>query len=343
MTDGSRQLRSILVVVLLVGGAPLTGCLDREEDLTISPAGEVHVVHRITGDQADLDAGAARYPTHAPFSVQREAHVDRDGRRKVTLRSTATFRSVDALPEHFGPARDPRAAGALRQQSRLRQWVADGKRYYRFERVYRPRAWADYAVFYRRAFDPVREHIDNADAIWRQPLGERVRVVRALCSYERMKLQQWVAAGLHDALPGGAAELAALQLRAAIANYFDRVVDDHRLASSLTERLDELDRLCAKIQTDVEDLVARYCRDQLGFDQGALAALQRHLQRSQHDFAVSQDLEDEHFVVRLELPGDLVAHNGDRVVDGHVVWEFDGRDLRDRSHRLLAISAVSDG
>ena len=165
-----RQWVSLVAIAALA-----CGCLEREETLVIAADGSVRAQHVVDGDAGDFLSGAARYPQHAPFSTQRRDYVDRDGNAKVTVRATAEFARVEDMPTHYGPAGDGLAAEAVQLLSEFTTWERDGRRFYRFERRYQPRAWADYRVFYRRAFDPIDHHIKRADEIWRQPLSERIR------------------------------------------------------------------------------------------------------------------------------------------------------------------------
>ena len=59
--------------------------------------------------------------------------------------------------------------------------------------------------------------------------------------------------------------------------------------------------------------------------------------------AVTEDLNDETWEIRVELPGEIVAHNGtDRDQQG-VIWGFPGKALYDRDHVLMVTSRVSRG
>ena len=158
-------------------------------------------------------------------------------------------------------------------------------------------------------------------------------------SYQCWLLQHWVNAALETAIPGQDLEPARLRMRQQIADYFAARVDYTRLANGLTQQLAQLDAACERIGREVEAVIESQCRNELAFDDQQVAALLRAIERQRHGFEVTQDLEDESFLVRVKLPGRLEGHNGVEVDDGFVVYRFHGRDLRDREHRLVAITS----
>ena len=59
-------------------------------------------------------------------------------------------------------------------------------------------------------------------------------------------------------------------------------------------------------------------------------------------FEITEDLRDDAWEVRVEMPGEIVGHNGDDVESGAVKWEFDSSALCDRDQVLLVTSVVKD-
>ena len=54
----------------------------------------------------------------------------------------------------------------------------------------------------------------------------------------------------------------------------------------------------------------------------------------------TEDLSDEHWEVRVRMPGEVIAHNADKVENGELVWEFPALAIQDRDHKLKATSRV---
>ena len=58
---------------------------------------------------------------------------------------------------------------------------------------------------------------------------------------------------------------------------------------------------------------------------------------------VTEDLSDERWDIRVKLPGEVVAHNGERIEKGMVIWEFPANMLQDRDHVLMVTSRLVPG
>lgn len=317
---------------------PIAGCLEREETIEITKDGSVQVRHVVRGDAGDFDGGEARYPTEAPFVSKRQDRMDDHGRPAVTVTSSAEFAKVEDMPKHFGKADDTNISEAMQFDTRLKTWTADNQLWRRFERVYHARNWASYRVAYRKAFGPIEAHMKNADQIWQQPLGERIRVVRALSDYESSKWQLWLESAVRAVVTDQDVETQVLILQNELDTYFSKQIDHRAIAMALSKDLGELEAVGVKVTQDLQALVRTQCQAHLGLDAQGLDSIKRRMALAQHGFEVSHDLEDEKFVVRLKLPGDLITHNAAKVHQGYLVWEFEGRDLRDREHHLVAVT-----
>ncbi|MEK7484873.1 MAG: hypothetical protein AABZ60_11140, partial [Planctomycetota bacterium] len=69
----------------------------------------------------------------------------------------------------------------------------------------------------------------------------------------------------------------------------------------------------------------------------------KYLQNMKESFHFTEDLSDERFEFRLELPGKLLYTNGlrpSKTQEKLIFWEFDGKDLNNRHIPMEAISVV---
>ena len=55
---------------------------------------------------------------------------------------------------------------------------------------------------------------------------------------------------------------------------------------------------------------------------------------------VTEDLQDEKFEIRIQMPGQIVAHDGDEVEGSTVTWKFDGKAMNDRPQTVRVTSRV---
>ncbi len=335
-----RHAPSTLTVASLLLPLTLSGCLERQETITVRPDGSLEVVHVIRGDAADLDGGAARYPSGPPFEVERSTRVKEDGKEEHVLSARAVFPHAAAVPDRFGDG----DATALHLDTRLERTAEAGGTRYTFARTYAPREWADYRFFHARAFP------DEVKALLQRPGGldalapeERRRVLGAVVAYERLKAQRWSDAALREAAPGGPSPAHRLAVREAVAAFFARELPIEAVESLL----DLARRAPGELATRSRELQARHDQEVTavaatvaGLTPEQQAAFAQAVGRERRAFEVSEDLGDERFVVRLRLPGRVLAHNADAVEDGALVWRFSGEDLRERRHDLLATSLL---
>jgi hypothetical protein len=59
--------------------------------------------------------------------------------------------------------------------------------------------------------------------------------------------------------------------------------------------------------------------------------------------AVTEDLDDETWEIRVEMPGEIVAHNAPNIDKAGVTWAFPAKALYDRDHVLMVTSRVARG
>ena len=59
--------------------------------------------------------------------------------------------------------------------------------------------------------------------------------------------------------------------------------------------------------------------------------------------AVTEDLDDETWEIRVEMPGEIVAHNATDCDERGVTWAFPAKVLHDRDHVLMVTSRVTRG
>lgn len=334
-------MRTRAVSAMLVGLFCLTGCLERLEVVRIGADGVVSVEHRIKGDGGDLRGGAAALPGEKTHTVQRFTRPKKDGKGKEHfLVARATYDSVARMPESYASPESKFAARQLRWSNRLLT-VREGKRTrYVFIRSYVPRRWADYQYQRRRAFPDEVEKLARED--WgKKPWAERRKVIGSMVTYERYKNVEWVSQALAGMpLDSARRALALTAAGDALKAHFAAHLTPARVAGLM--KLDE-DRMAAeagRLVAEVERVAIDAAARAAGLDARGRTTLTGGFAAARHDFEVTEDLGDESFEVRVSLPGKLVRHNGDSASGSTVTWKFDGKDLRDRSQRLIAISEL---
>ena len=308
------------------------GCLEREEQIEVRADGSLDVIHTITGDAADLDDGKAALPGDDIFVVTRET-VSGDKGDAVRLVATARFDSAAGVPDRFSDQ-----AGALRMTTRLeREEQDDGSVRFALMRTYHARDWAALRHSSRQGFSQQLGRLFRGDA----DDGERAELVDLLIAAERGKTELMAHEALEATYPDAdALPTAQLAVRAEIARFFREQVTAERVHRILEAPVDERQGAVRALQRKLDGSVIEAAAEALSIDEDDRNHLRLALaeQRTRHE--VTGDLDDETFVVRVRLPGDLHAHNGVEVEPGVVEWRFKGDALHDRDHTLLASSTL---
>lgn len=327
-----------LCLLAAVAGTTLMGCLSREETLDIQADGSVTVSHVIRGDKGDMDGGAARLPG-APFTVERRTIQKDDGSSEELLTAKASFARVEDIPASFAGLWDRFPERALRFTTTLEMREENGFTYYRFERRYTPRRWADNASFLRRAFPKqIEELLSDMNKLARAPIEKKRQAVQAVLLYEKLKLQYQAERATAPLVRGRQPTDAQLAIRAAVHDYYTHRIAVDDLVDLLWETEAKILEATNKITADARKLVLEKATRELMLDAAGRKQLEENLAAEEHDLAVSQDLEDEGFTVRVRIPGELIGHNGDDAAANEVTFRFNGQDLRDREVVLVVTS-----
>jgi len=340
MTNASRI--AAVPFILALTALALPGCLERKETIRVHRTGAVNLEIEISGDPADFASGDALPEEAGGWTVKDETQTDERGRQTQKRTARMSVPAGRPLPETFALEDSPSAATALRFPTEVRIEKRPDGTYYHFRRVYEPREGARYEYYTHLfqesgAFKQIQGK-DPADLTdeEREQLLRQLRVLEAL---KRCEFVRTAATSLERPWP----QHYELLLRRALLNHFEQADLGPVLELLRQPQSEERD---AQVNRYGEELVEA-SRDTLRAQLEELRVPRREIEaffeaydEEQARRAVTEDLGDERFRVRVELPGELVAHNGDSVDGGAVVWEFGGKALMDREHVLMATSRV---
>jgi hypothetical protein len=77
-----------------------------------------------------------------------------------------------------------------------------------------------------------------------------------------------------------------------------------------------------------------------GWDEAQTRAFEAAYEREEKRYNITSDLGSHSFKIRVEMPGEIVAHNGDSEEAGAVEWKFSGEAFRDRPYELMVTARV---
>ncbi len=318
----------------------MSGCLERKETIRVKPDATVEIELAFSGDAADVDAGDAMPDDGAGWDVSRQLKEE-DDKQKVELTARREFEPGAELPDCFATDAEVREVALQFPTQVTREKRADGT-YYHFQRTYQPRTRAQFE-YHRQRLEKQVEALSgkNAEELSADEKRTLLGAMREVELAQRCELVQ------------SAADATELDWPAETTPHLQQDVRRHFEDADLEQFIrlleePESDERDARIAKFSEGLI-REVRDVLSHSLAELRRPQREIdaflaaydqESTRRD--VTMDLDDERFVVRVELPGELAAHNG-RLEDGAVVWEFEAGALMDRTLVLKATSVDRTG
>jgi hypothetical protein len=318
--------------------ALLTGCLKRKETITVTSDGGVNIVLDVEGESKDVEAGDALPTNSGGWSVTTQTEKNDKGEEKTLLHAEYNGSPREDLPETYTDDREALRAVLHFPTTVKVEHRSDGT-YYHFHRVYVGRAQARYE-YWKKLVDPQTLALAGKDP---NTLSEEqlVAMFDALKAAQMGRVSEYVSVAnvaLGDRWP----QDEALQLLETVRKYFTSA--DTRPLHALFRRPPGPER-DAKLAEFGDRLMAgvRPALDRALGEAGA-SGRERGMfwqayEREERNRTVTEDLGDEVFEIRVKLPGQIVAHNGDKLDDdGSVVWEFKGDALNDRDQVLMVSS-----
>jgi hypothetical protein len=327
---------------LLLAGLQF-GCLERKETIRVARDGAVSMHVELSGDPGDFEAGDPLPEKNSAWRADETTEKDANGKESRIRHADRHFAAGQELPDAYADERDERHETALHFPTTVTIDRRPDGVYYHLKRTYQARQNARYNII-RELESQLFEEVKSFGGKDPSELSveDRTKIVEALRKAESAKQVEFVIAGTtamekhwpqHYGLLARSALLAQYEKTDAreIAELLGRPESEERDAR--INRFGE--RLLSQGREAVHDTLRKLDVPSREIDQ-FFAAVDKEEQRR----AVTEDIEDERWEVRVELPGDLIASNATRIEDGVVIWEFPGKAMFDRDQVLMATSFV---
>lgn len=335
MLNHSTMLRLSLVAVpvILVG----SGCLKRKEIIQVRNDGAVRMELDYSGSKDDLQGPDAMPSAKQGWTVEQSIRHEGDQDTHV-LKASADFAPGAALPATYGDGSDLylQFPTEVRREKR-----ADGT-YFHFHRRYVPRAFAVTQYWKDRYIDDDIKKLGEKDA---QSLTdeERTKLIRAFANVESHQQLEVLQRAVKTALPDLTDE-SWLAARRSLLDVYDRF-DYEGLAKSVKGMNEEqankkIVDVGDSIPKDAKRAFLATLRKQADLGNGDMERLAQAIDRETLRRKITDSTRSHLFQIELAMPGEIVAHNGDRIENGRIVWEFPGDAFCDRSYDLTAVSRL---
>jgi hypothetical protein len=337
----------IACIVLLTAVASLvSGCLEREETIRVARDGSVDIRVEIKGDPGDFATGDILPGRRSGWKTRDWTTTNDKGEEKQHREATRHVAAGAPLPDSFADPGDPNYETALLFPTEL---VIERRRdgtYYHFRRIYEGRAHACYE-YVRQTLQENSPAMKQLSEQGLEGLSDQQRreVIGVLRTIEAMKYAEYVRAAA-EALEEDWPQDYGLMLRRAVLDHFQHEdigpVLDLLAEPASPERDAAIDDYANRVIAAVPE-VLRETMQELRIPRREVETFFAEYDHEQARRAVTEDLGDDKFTVRLALPGEIVAHNAIETDGRLLVWQFPGKALMDRDEVLMATSRVAHG
>lgn len=346
------SIHRICYTVLTIGTlAACAGCPFRKERIIVTADGSVLMRLQYEGSAEELERFDALPTRETGWKVNREIKKQDQEKDEEThvLTAERRFAPGEPLPRNLAKENDPEADLYLDFPTTLTiQDRADG-RYFHFRRTYTPRRWA-YVQYWHDS------NIDNdIKKLGDKPVDEltrddRLKIVQALAGIEAFTQLEFAKEALAESeseLPPEYGLLAGQALLSVYEEKYDHFRTVFDLCEDLTDDQQEAcyEREADRILAEGYDAYIQSLTDS-GLGQDQRDAFHRSYQQAKRYYEITNELGAHGFEIEVQMPGAIVAHNGEKVREGedgkvaHVTWTFDGKAFRDRPVELIVISRV---
>lgn len=330
-----------LIVSLL-----LTGCLERKEHITVYEDGTIDWRASFQGENAnDFDNHDAIPTIASGWTVEDEVVPADNGKQSHTRLAARRFPGGVDLPSSFAHRGDPMEEAYLQFPTTLRIETRDDGTYYHFARVYQPRDYAQTGLLVELAekeFQKFGDRLNEGEPLgrseWRNIAEQMVKV--SIEKYEIWARKAFVETQTYAPQDAWLGVVTAL-------DDFRRAVDYDTIATLAQQHIESEDP-DNNIFTQLEHEFDRAATDTINRalsehpNVQSTSAFRARFAFHKKAWEITEDLNDEKFTIRVEMPGQIVAHNADSRANNIVTWTFGGEFLHDRSIELLVTSRIAN-
>lgn len=319
----------------------LAGCLKRKETIRVDRNGGVAIRMEISGDVGDFDGGDPLPSRETGWRTEDRIETKDDGKQEKTRVALLRVGPREQIPESYAAPGDPVEELALRFPTSVEVERRPDGVYYHFFRLYEGRELARFKLYEELLKKGNEEHKPFEEMSDEQ----RMQLVKNLIGLNTLQMTEYI-------------DLASDQLVDRWPQHYALLARQATLDYSETLPLEELVALL--VEPDSPD--RNRAIDEFGQEHqaGAREATQEALERAgarrreielffdvydreEQRRKITDDLRDENWEVVVQMPGEIVAHNGASADGNSVKWEFDSNWIMDRDLRLMVTSRVTPG
>jgi hypothetical protein len=319
------------------------GCLERKETIRVAPDGGVHVEIQYSGEPEQMETADALPSDASGWPVRRDVELDKDGKEVVTLTAERRFQPREDLPRNFAPKDDPDADLYLQFPTSVQIERRDDGLYMHFRRTYLPRAWANIQYWQDQIIDDdIKKRADKP--VEEMSEEDRVMIVKAFAGFEFYKQLELLSVAMRR-LGAEVPQDVWLRARAALLETAEATDWDAVVARVVGLPEDQRDKAFeAESQKLLEGTHRAFAAELAAagkFSELQMERFEAAFTRAKKEHQITHELSAHAFKTTVFMPGEVVAHNADKIDDdGAAEWEFGGDAFRDRPFEMMITSKL---
>lgn len=348
-THPSSRVFVLPTLATVVAGLS-AGCPYRNEKIVVHRDGSIAMNVRFEGTAADMERFDAVPSEAGGWKVELAVEKKDKEEDRHVLTAEREFAPGTALPASYALSGGADSDLVVQFPTTLTVETRSDGVYYTFRRVYVSRPWA----YARYGEDVLLD--DNVRKLTEKPVeeltaDERNQVLQALLGVEAYRQAEFSRIAFENAgveSPVEAWLLARSALLEAYESASEQLEEIFKQCLSLPDprRAECYDAEARRLSADGYEAMLGSLRERSAWNGAQVAAFERAFARARRFYEITSGLSGNAFEIEVTMPGELVAHNGDKSEidapsDAVVTWRFEGKAFLDRALELVAVSRVA--
>jgi hypothetical protein len=321
----------------------LPGCLKREITYTIGPDESATVRFVARGDQADIEQGDLM-PPKGLWEVKEYEDVKPDGNKEAVYEAKRTFARVADIAPNLATAGTRFPNAYLQTPIRFTMKDEQGAKVYEFVLTFGARRWKEYYDLLTQIAAERGIDINKLKDEKQMTQAEKTALFRVVARWQLRLDYDRIATAL--AKGAGAAALPAEKVQAIlkrIDDAYDRIAEGEEIEKLMG--LPDAERNAA-----FEEAIRRAHAEADAMLQEALSSnpyaqtlpkIRDDIAEATLEWEVTNDLGDENFTVKVEMPGSIVKSSADKVEGNRAEWNFNAEKFRDQDYVMSVTSRLA--
>ena len=320
-----------------------TGCLEVSEEIHVNQSGEARLVITLEGDKDEFSSVVA-LPSEVDWQIDTLEVENPDKEEpEMKLRAERVVNPGEEFPSTFADPSDLLADKQLQFPTELKVWNEGNRTFYEFKRTYLSRR---HYRFVGGDEDQINEDLEKRvleQGIFNVPEQDRAQYLTSLSRQFRLQMISMYEEAMGEMIFSGRLKanlLDPVSLQAK--QMIEEMLTSETVLSIVSLPDDSVGIALDALKTEIENRFIAALQERTVDSDKIAEELRAALAQINLEWEITEKLDNDLFLIVVYLPGTLIKTNGKTNPDylGTAGWEFEGKDLHDRSIPLYALSVV---